>query len=45
MKPGVGLANVRERIATLYGPDATLDLRDREGGGAVSILTIPERKP
>jgi len=44
MKPGVGLANVRERIATLYGPDATLDLRDREGGGAVSILTIPERK-
>ena len=43
MKPGVGLANVRERIATLYGPDAALDLRGREGGGAVSILTLPDR--
>ncbi len=45
MKPGVGLANVRERIATLYGPDACLDLRAREGGGAVSILTLPDRTP
>jgi LytS/YehU family sensor histidine kinase len=45
MKPGVGLANVRERIATLYGTGAALDLRDREGGGAVAVLTLPDIKP
>jgi LytS/YehU family sensor histidine kinase len=44
-KPGVGLANVRERIATLYGADAALELRAREGGGAVSVLTLPDRLP
>ncbi len=43
LKPGVGLANVRERIATLYGPDASLELRGREGGGAVAVLTLPDR--
>lgn len=41
-KPGVGLANVRERIATLFGDKASLDLRPREGGGAVAVLTLPE---
>jgi sensor histidine kinase YesM len=44
-KPGVGLANVRERIETLFGSDASLDLRDREGGGAVAVLTLPDIKP
>ena len=41
-KAGVGLANVRERIATLYGTDATLVLRPREGGGAISELSLPD---
>jgi len=45
MKPGVGLANVRERIETLFGDEAALELRAREGGGAVSALTLPDRKP
>ncbi len=45
MKPGVGLANVRERIETLFGHEAALELRAREGGGAVSALTLPDRKP
>ena len=44
-KPGVGLANVRERIATLFGSDASLDLRDREGGGAVAVLVLPGLEP
>lgn len=40
----VGLRNIRERIAMLYGDAARLELRDREGGGAEAILTIPLRK-
>jgi sensor histidine kinase YesM len=44
-KPGVGLANVRERIATLFGDAATLDLRERAGGGVVAALTLPDIKP
>lgn len=38
---GVGLANTRERLALLYGPDATLMLGDLPGGGGVVRIRIP----
>jgi signal transduction histidine kinase len=40
---GVGLTNIRDRLAMLYGPDATLDLAERPGGGAVATVTVPYR--
>ena len=37
-RAGVGLANVRERLALLYGPAGVLDCADRpEGGGRVRV--------
>jgi signal transduction histidine kinase len=38
---GVGLANLRERLATLYGDTATLRLGPRHGGGCVATLELP----
>jgi signal transduction histidine kinase len=38
---GVGLANLRERLAALYGPAASLQLAPREGGGCVATLELP----
>jgi len=40
---GVGLRNVRERISTLYGAGAVLELRPRSGGGTVARVRIPYR--
>jgi LytS/YehU family sensor histidine kinase len=40
---GVGLRNVRERISTLYGAGAILDLQPRSGGGTVARVRIPYR--
>ena len=40
---GVGLRNVRERLALLHGPEATLSLRPRPEGGAVATLRLPGR--
>lgn len=40
---GVGLRNVRERLALLHGPEATLSLRPRPEGGAVATLRLPAR--
>jgi LytS/YehU family sensor histidine kinase len=37
---GLGLANLRERLATLYGPGAALRLQDRHPGTTVTI-TVP----
>lgn len=40
--PGpIGLANTRERLVRRYGPEASLDLRAREGGGARATVCIP----
>ncbi|WP_260853921.1 sensor histidine kinase [Paraburkholderia sp. BCC1886] len=38
-----GLQQVRERLATLYGPAATLDLRAAltEEGGTLAVVTLP----
>ena len=40
---GVGLANVRERLARLYGAAFRLDLAPRVAGGALTIMEIPWR--
>lgn len=41
---GVGLANVRKRLAALYGPDGSLDAR--VAGGAFRVeLTVPASLP
>jgi sensor histidine kinase YesM len=41
--PGVGLANLRERLESLYGPAASLTLQPREGGGSVAMMVLPDR--
>ncbi len=40
-RPGVALANLRERLRTLYGDGATLTLQARAGGGCVARLELP----
>jgi len=37
---GLGLANLRERLATLYGPLAALELEDRRPGTRATV-TLP----
>ncbi len=38
---GVGLANLRERLAALYGANARFTLEPREAGGTRAQLTVP----
>ena len=38
---GFGLAQVRERLSTLYGPAATLDLAASADGGASCTIALP----
>ena len=41
---GIGLGNSRARIAQLYGPGATLELANVDGGGGLEVtLSIPFR--
>lgn len=40
---GIGLGNLRARLAELYGPAQRLVLAGRPGGGAVVEITIPFR--
>lgn len=40
---GLGLQNVRERLATVYGTDWRLTLDDALDGGAIAVLSIPAR--
>jgi LytS/YehU family sensor histidine kinase len=42
-REGVGLANTRERLATLYGGAASLTLEATAGGGARATIRIPWR--
>ncbi|HEX8906012.1 MAG TPA: histidine kinase [Longimicrobiaceae bacterium] len=44
LREGVGLSNTRRRIGELYGPDARLEVRDRDGGGLTVALAIPFRR-
>lgn len=39
---GVGLSNIRERLHTLYGPQARLDIMDNQPRGVCAELWIPE---
>jgi len=41
--PGVGLANVRARLANLFGRDATLRLTRNAEGGVTAALSLPYR--
>ncbi|WP_395707499.1 sensor histidine kinase, partial [Casimicrobium huifangae] len=41
---GVGLSNIRERLAAIYGEAATLSVRDNPPHGVVSTLTLPRTK-
>ncbi|MCC9597215.1 MULTISPECIES: sensor histidine kinase [unclassified Rubrivivax] len=38
---GLGLANIRERLAQLYGERAALTLKARPGGGVSATITVP----
>jgi sensor histidine kinase YesM len=42
---GIGLANIRERLALLYGPAASLDLESNEPCGFVARITLPVTSP
>ena len=42
---GVGLANVRERLAALHDGRASLVLSPRAGGGATAVIEIPLVEP
>jgi LytS/YehU family sensor histidine kinase len=43
-RAGIGLTNCRERLALLYGTDASLTLA-QEGGEVVSSLRLPSSRP
>lgn len=38
---GAGLANVRQRLLMMYGPDATLSLKRAEPQGVAAIIVLP----
>jgi signal transduction histidine kinase len=42
---GVGLANIRERLAMIYGTDATLSVTAREPKGVIASICIPRDTP
>jgi sensor histidine kinase YesM len=39
---GTGLANVRERLATLFGSAGKLVLENKAGGGVTVLLELPK---
>ena len=38
---GVGIQNVRARLATMYGDQHTFDVKPRDGGGTIATIEIP----
>lgn len=42
-REGIGLKNVRSRLAALYGNEHTFELRNAEGGGVEAYISIPCR--
>jgi LytS/YehU family sensor histidine kinase len=40
---GIGLANTRARLETLYGRDATLEVRRAPHGGTIATIVVPYR--
>jgi two-component system, LytTR family, sensor kinase len=43
-RSGIGIANVRTRLQSLYGQDCQLRLQNREGGGVSVSLSLPFRE-
>lgn len=43
--PGVGLANIRARLNTLYGGDARLLLAQNPGTGVIATIEVPAEAP
>ncbi len=41
LRENLGLRNTRERVARLYGSDATFELANAPGGGALASLRLP----
>jgi two-component system LytT family sensor kinase len=41
---GVGLANIRERLETLFGAAGRLELRRGESGGTIAVVRFPLRR-
>jgi two-component system LytT family sensor kinase len=41
---GLGLANIAERLQTLYQDRASVNLQRREGGGAIATVIIPRSR-
>ena len=42
---GAGLANIRLRLAALFGQSGSLILRNRTEGGAIALLQLPSGEP
>ena len=42
---GIGLGNVRARLAELYGDEGTLVVGPAPGGGTLARVTVPRRTP
>ena len=38
---GIGVANIRARLAAIYGPAARLELRSAAGAGVTAIMSLP----
>jgi signal transduction histidine kinase len=38
---GIGLSNIRERLALLYGGKASLAITETKGGGTTVTITVP----
>ena len=38
---GIGLSNIRERLALLYGNKASLSITETAGGGTTVTITVP----
>ena len=42
---GIGIRNIRQRLAALYGSAATFDVRNPPSGGAEISITLPTDRP
>ncbi|KAF0166119.1 MAG: senson histidine kinase [Rhodocyclaceae bacterium] len=42
---GIGVANIRARLAALYGPTASLELSSEVGAGATATMSVPVEVP
>ena len=42
---GIGLANIRSRLAALYGPEASLQLESNQPTGVVATISVPFASP